>query len=71
MKKMCLKAGITGRKTNHSIRKSTCTQLLHARVAPNLIQQITGNKNVQSISNYATASKAQVKGMNYILAGKG
>ena len=39
------------------MRKTTCEQLLQANEPPTLIQNITGHKNVQSISNYAKASK--------------
>ena len=70
MKKMCEASGIKGKKTNHSLRKTTCTKLLHAGVAPTLIQQVTGHKNVASISNYAVASKLQQKNMQDILASR-
>ena len=56
MKNMAIKANLPGRKTNHSARKSTCTRLLHAGVAPTTIQQLTGHRNVQSVNNYAVAS---------------
>ena len=41
---------------------------MHAGVPPTLIQQVTGHKNVASISNYAIASKSQQKAMQDILA---
>lgn len=67
MKSMASKAGIVGNFTNHSVRKTLCTNLLQAGVSPTLIQQVSGHKNVASISQYAAASKAQVKKMNEIL----
>ena len=67
MKDMAVEAGLEGNFTNHSVRKTLCTNLLQAGVAPTLIQQISGHKNVASISSYASASKAQVKKMNEIL----
>ncbi len=67
MKEMCLSAGIKGNKTNHSIRKTMCTNLLHAGVPPTLIQQLSGHKNVQSVNNYATASEIQQREMCKIL----
>ena len=39
VKKMCQKAGIKGRKTNHSIRKTMCTSLIQSGVSPLLVQQ--------------------------------
>jgi hypothetical protein len=70
MSKMAESCGLKGRYTNHSVRKTTCTQLLHAGVAPNNIIQLTGHKNVQSLANYAVASKKQQRDMNDILLGQ-
>jgi hypothetical protein len=56
IKSMAEKAELPGRKTNHSARKTTCTKLLHAGVAPTTIQQLTGHSNVQSINKYGAAS---------------
>ena len=67
MKGMATEAGLSGKFTNHSVRKTLCTNLLQAGVAPTLIQQVSGHKSVSSISSYASASKAQVKKMNEIL----
>ena len=70
MKNMASKAEIPGRKTNHSARKTTCTKLLHAGVAPTTIQQLTGLKNVQSVNNYAIASNEMQHQMSDILSNK-
>jgi hypothetical protein len=67
MKEICAAAGLKGKKTNHSIRKTMCTNLLHAGVPPTLIQQLSGHKNVQSLNNYATASENQQRDMCKIL----
>ena len=68
MRTMAQSAGLKGKFTNHSVRKTSCTNLLQAGVPPTLIQQISGHKNVSSLSNYATASREQVCEMNRILA---
>jgi hypothetical protein len=65
MRDMAKNANLTGKKTNHSARKSTCTKLLHAGIAPTTIQQLTGHKNVQSINNYAVASVEMQKTMTF------
>ena len=70
MKVMANKANLLGKETNHSARKSTCTRLLHAGIAPTTIQQLTGHKNVQSINNYAIASIEMQKNMSDILTNK-
>ena len=67
MKDMALEAGLVGNFSNHTVRKTSITNLLQAGVQPTVIQHISGHKNVGSISHYATASKAQVKRMNEIL----
>ena len=53
--------------TLHSVRKTMCTNLLHACVAPTNIIQLSGHKNVASLSNYATASRNQQQAMCDIL----
>ena len=71
MKRMVDDAGIKGKKlTNHSVRKTMCTTLLNAGVYPTMIQQLSGHKNVQSISNYAQANVAQQKKMCNILTNR-
>ena len=52
MKRACDAAGIDGKKTNHSLRKSTIKTLQTAGVAPHKICQITGHKNPSSLKSY-------------------
>ena len=56
MKVMATDCGLQGKKTNHSARKTTCTELLHGGIAPTTIQQLSAHRNVQSVNNYANAS---------------
>lgn len=58
LKKMTESAGILQGKrlTNHSARKTMCTDLINAGFAPTCIQQLSGHKSVGSISNYAVAN---------------
>jgi len=67
MKRMAAATALPGKKTNHSVRKTMCTNLLHAGVAPTNIIQLSGHKNVASLSNYATASRQQQHAMCNIL----
>ena len=70
MKNMALKAGITNKKlSNHSVRRTMCTTLLQEGVAPNLIAQLSGHKNVGSLQHYSIASTSQQKSMSHILQG--
>ena len=67
MKGMVLEAGVSGRFTNHTARKTSITNLLQAGVPPTAIKHISGHKSEASIGHYASVSKAQVKHMNNIL----
>ena len=67
MKMLAQKTGLTGKKTNHSIRKTMCTSLIQTGIPPLLVQQLSGHKNMQSLNNYSSASKEQQKQMCSIL----
>lgn len=55
-KTMSMKAGLMGRHTNHSGRKTTVTKLVEKNIPVNEIMQLTGHKNVKSINDYSTAN---------------
>ena len=72
MKTMAHKAGLGDKRvSNHSVRKTMCTTLLQKNVPPTIIAQLSGHKNVASLSNYAVASGDQQKAMCAILQGRG
>lgn len=52
MKRACANAGISGKKTNHSLRKSTVAELMEAGVPASKIIKITGHKSVTSLQHY-------------------
>ena len=68
LRKITSDANLKGKFSNHSVRKTGITNLLHAGVAPNLVQQMSGHKSLDSLKNYATASANQQKMMADILA---
>jgi len=49
-KTMSMKGGLSGRKMNHSGRKTTVTSLLHSSVEDTTVMQLTGHKNVASVN---------------------
>ena len=55
-KRMSIKAGLSGRFTNHSGRKTATTTLVNENIPVNEIMQLTGHKSVKSINDYSTAS---------------
>lgn len=71
VKTMCVEAGVQGRKTNHSARKTTVTALAHEKIPPTQIMQVSGHKNVQSINEYCSASLNQQQEMSHILSNVG
>lgn len=70
MKSAGLRAGIPRNLTNHVVRKTSITTLVHAGVPHNIIAQHSGHKSVDSIRHYAVASVGQQKAMSAILARK-
>jgi len=67
-KTMSEKANLSGRKVNHSARKTTVTSLLHSNVEATTVMQLTGHKNVESVNEYASASLDQQIRMSNILS---
>ena len=68
-KNMSHAANLGGRKTNHGGRRTALTTLVHAKIAPEYIAQLSGHKNVASINSYSTLSIDQQKEMSNILSG--
>ena len=52
VKKCCDAAGISGKKTNHSLRKTCVSTLSDAGVSPHKIIKITGHRNITSLQHY-------------------
>ena len=55
MKTACEAAGIQGRHTNHSVRKTCVKRMLDAGCPAEYAAQLTGHKNVASLRGYAEA----------------
>ena len=55
MKSGCEKAGVEGRKTNHSARKTCVKRALDAGCPREYVAQLTGHKSVASLENYVEA----------------
>ena len=55
LKMGCEKAGVTGKKTNHSVRKTGTKRTLDAGCPPAYVAQLMGHKDVRSLQNYADA----------------
>ena len=49
MKRLCESAGITGYKTNHSLRVTAATRLFRRGVDEQVIMNVTGHRSVDGI----------------------
>lgn len=67
-KNMSLKAGLSGRYTNHSGRKTAVTTLVNENIPVNEIMQLTGHKNVKSINDYSSANMQKQQHMSSVLS---
>lgn len=68
MKRMSEKAGLGPNLTNHSGRKTMMQTLTNNNIPPTDIIQISGHKNLQSVTNYATVSHNQQMKMSQALS---
>ena len=66
--RLCKAAGITGYRTNHSLRATTATRLYQAGVDEQLIMERTGHHSVDGVRSYKRTSAEQLENMSDILA---
>ena len=69
MKTMAQKDGLGPNFKNHSGRKTMIQTLVNNDVPPTDIMQLSGHKNVQSITSYSTVSQKQQLNMSHTLTG--
>jgi len=69
MKTMALKTGLGPNFKNHSGRKTVIQTLVNNDVPSTDIMQLSGHKNVQSITSYSTLSQKQQLNMSRTLTG--
>ncbi len=67
VKEMCKRAGITGYKTNHSLRATTATRLFQAGVDEQLIMERTGHRSLDRVRNYKRTSQEQRETLSDIM----
>ena len=64
---MCDEAGISGQKTNHSLRVSGATSLFDAGVPERVIQQRTGHQSIEGLRIYERITDEQEMAVSKIL----
>ena len=67
MSRVARRAGLAGKFTNHSVRRTMCNQLFQRGVKSDLIAQLSGHKNVGGLTPYTVASGCQQQGMSLML----
>ena len=67
---MCSKAGLIGKKTNHSLCVSGTSQLFEAGVPEKLIQQRTGHCSLEALRMYERVTEQQELAVSKILSGE-
>ena len=67
MSRMARRAGLAGKFTNHSVRRTMCNELFQRGVKSDLIAQLSGHKNVGGFAPYTIASGCQQQGMSLML----
>lgn len=68
VKEMCVKAGIIGNFTNHSLRSTGATALYQAGVPETLIKRRTGHRSAEGLRQYERTSSEQNLVISKILA---
>ena len=63
------KGELKGRKTNHSVRKTTVERLCQANVPDSTVIQVTGHCNIKSLNSYKTPSLNQQENISHLLSG--
>ena len=70
VKEMCADAGITGNKTNHSLRATGATGLYCAGVPEKVIQERTGHLSLSGVRQYELTSEGQQLAVSRILSSR-
>lgn len=68
MNTMAEKGGLTGRKVNHSSRKTFATSLVQAGLPPTEVAHLGGWKNIQTINEYSAPSVKQQEAASGIIS---
>ena len=67
---LCSEAGLSSRKTNHSLRVSGATRLFEAGVPEKVIQQRTGHHSLEALHMYERVTEQQELAVSKILSGE-
>lgn len=66
---MCKQAGISGKKTNHSLRAASATQMYDSGVPEKLIQEKMGHQSLEALRMYERTNAEQHQAVSAVLSG--
>ena len=69
VKRLCESAGISGYKTNHSLRVTFATRLFRSGVYKQIIMNVTGHQSIDGVRTYKRMSEQQYQEVSGILQG--
>ena len=67
VKKVCQEANVKGKKTNHSLRATSATQMFREG-APEKIQERTGHRPLEGLQSYERSSESQHRALSTLLS---
>ena len=67
MSRICKKAGVTGYKTNHSLRATAASRLYHSGLDEQLIMELTGHRSIEGIRSYKRTNSQQQQKVSNLL----
>ena len=65
--KLCKEAGITGFKTNHSLRATATSRLYHSGIDEQLVMERTGHRSLEGVRSYKRTSDEQRRHISDIM----
>ena len=68
IRNMCHDIGISGKKTNHSLRATSVTKMFQAQVPEKIIQERTGHRSLAPLRMYERTTEEQHKAASTILS---
>ena len=67
IKSMCMQAGVTGHKTNHSLHATGTTQMYEKGIPEKLIQERTGHRSLEALRTYERTNSRQHQAVSNLL----
>jgi hypothetical protein len=67
VKRLCTEVGVSGYKTNHSLRRTAATRLFQAGCDEQLIMDVMGHRSIDGVRQYKEVSHDQRKALSDVI----